>query len=106
MSDERGFIRVDCPACKNPDVWFRCNGCGKSDQFLLAGGEVSCACSARYTHGNCTCGATVPVDGLRFVPFEKGPMALADLEIHWGRVAVLGTTVVAVIALGVWWVLS
>lgn len=103
MSDERGFIRVDCAACNNPDVWFRCNACQKSDGFLLADGVASCACGATYQSGNCTCGAVVPGDRLRFVPFAQGPMALADLEIAWGRVAALAAGALGLIGLGAWW---
>ena len=90
MSDESlvnlGFVRVDCAACKNPDVWFKCDQCGKSDHFLIADGKATCTCGAVYRSGNCTCGEGVPFENLQFVPFEQGPMALADMEIAWGRV--------------------
>ncbi|MCB9673968.1 MAG: hypothetical protein H6737_02570 [Alphaproteobacteria bacterium] len=100
---EPGFVRVDCQVCKNPDVWFRCNACGRSDHFTVSGGIVRCDCGQTYDRGNCTCGETVPFDGLRFVPFDQGPMALADLEVAWGRVAALGVGLVGIVALGAWW---
>jgi hypothetical protein len=100
----RGFIRVDCLACKNPDVWFKCDQCGKSDHFAFDGTTVQCDCGASYSHGQCTCGETAPPDRLRFVDAAEGPLALADLEIAWGRVATLGVVLavlVAIIALAV-----
>ncbi|MEZ4318515.1 MAG: hypothetical protein R3F61_13465 [Myxococcota bacterium] len=100
---EPGFIRVDCPSCRNPDVWFRCDECGKSDHFTLTDGVVRCTCGAKYDRGNCTCGQVVPAENLRFVAFDAGPMALADLEVAWGRVAALGAVVVGLVVLGVYW---
>jgi hypothetical protein len=100
MSDspsERGFIRVDCATCDNPDVWFTCNQCGKSDHFTLHADHVSCDCSARYDRGTCTCGAVVPFERLRFVDADAGPLALADLEIAWDRVALLAIGLVVVL---------
>lgn len=96
---------MDCPTCRNPDVWFRCNQCQKSDHFLLADGVASCDCGARYAHGSCTCGASVGPEGLVFVPFDQGPMALADLEIAWGRVAALVAVGASMVLGGLWWVL-
>lgn len=86
---DRGFIRVDCQTCGNPDVWFSCNTCKKSDHFALHPEHVDCSCGATYTHGTCTCGASVPLEQLRFVAYDEGPLALADLEVAWGRVALL-----------------
>lgn len=97
-SIDRGFIRVDCPACGNPDVWFTCNSCGKSDHFALHADHVDCDCSARYDHGTCTCGETVPFDRLRFVAYDEGPLALADLEVAWGRVVAVAIVVLAALA--------
>ena len=101
-SPDRGFIRVDCPACRNPDVWFTCNACKKSDHFAMHADHVACDCGQRYDHGTCTCGATVPFDGLRFVAWDQGPMSLADLEVAWGRVAGLAVVAVLVLA-GITW---
>lgn len=103
---EPGFVRVDCPACKNPDVWFKCDACKKSDHFLLADGVAKCDCGATYEHGHCTCGTVVNAENLVFVPFDKGPMALADLEIAWGRVAALVGVVVGAIGLGAYWMMG
>ena len=101
---DRGFIRVDCNSCKNPDVWFRCDSCKRSDHFLFADGKASCDCGATYDRGNCTCGNTVPSEGLKFVEFEKGPMALAELEVAWGRLAALVIGVLIVMAFIGWMV--
>ena len=95
----RGFIRVDCQVCKNPDVWFKCNQCGKSDHFTFDGTTVVCSCGATYSHGQCTCGAHAPADSLRFVDAADGPLALADLEIAWGRVATLGVLLAVLIGI-------
>ena len=97
-SSEPGFIRVACTACNNPDVWFKCNGCGKSDRFAMREQQVVCTCGETYASGICTCGQTVPFAQLQRVDFDKGPMALADLEVAWGRVA--GIVVGLVLVLG------
>lgn len=86
--DEPGFIQARCPACDGDDVWLTCEGCGKSDHFRLAE-QVRCRCGATYDHAVCTCGEPVPLAHLHFVPFEDGPLALADLEVDWRRVGVL-----------------
>lgn len=95
--DDRGFVRVDCAACGRPDVWLRCDACGKSDHFLLEGGVAGCDCGASYAHATCLCGAAVPGDRLRFVAFRDGPMALADLEWDPKRVGLLVMVAVAVV---------
>ncbi len=100
---QTGFIRVDCQTCKNPDVWFKCNGCGKSDHFHVADGAVRCDCGETYDRGNCTCGADVAFENLAFVDAESGPLALADLEIAWGRVAALGLGLLAVVGGAIYW---
>lgn len=93
---EPGFIRVECTACNSPDVWFKCNECGKSDYFTAGETQVSCRCGATYDSGVCTCGATVPFEQLVAVPATEGPLALADLEVAWGRVGLLVLGLVAV----------
>ena len=101
MSDptpDRGFVRVACPACGNGNVWFTCNQCKKSDHFAMHADHVDCDCGATYSHGTCTCGADVGLSDLVFVAYDEGPLALADLEIAWGRVAVLALVVLAVLA--------
>lgn len=101
--DQRGFVKVTCPACKAPDVWLRCQGCQKADHFLLEEAGPSCSCGANYTFGTCTCGATVPRDGLAFLAFDDGPRALADMEIAWGRVIAVLCTAGGAVGLLVWW---
>ena len=100
-SNDRGFVRVGCTQCNDDNVWFTCNTCNKSDHFLFSGGVASCECGATYDHGTCTCGATVQASDLSFVPFEKGPMALADLEYAWGRMALIAAVLLGLFAAGV-----
>ncbi|MBN2800046.1 MAG: hypothetical protein JXX28_12955 [Deltaproteobacteria bacterium] len=88
-SDEPGFVRVACPTCGSGDVWLRCDQCGVSDNFSLTGEGVRCGCGAAYQHAVCTCGAQVGVDHLLAVPYDKGPLALAQTEVAWGRVVTL-----------------
>ncbi len=103
LTDLHGFVRADCAACNNPDVWLTCNSCKKSDRFLLEGAGVTCACGTRYDHAVCTCQKTVPGDRLRWVPFEKGPAALAEWEIDKRRLAGIALLVVSLVGLGAWW---
>lgn len=93
-----GFVRVP----GDPPLWLKCESCGKSDHFWLDGG-VRCRCGARYAHAVRPDGAQVPAAQLAFVPFEKGPPALRDLELDPRRVAVLIAFVVTLVAaLGFW----
>lgn len=103
---ETGFIRVACQKCKNDDVWFKCNGCGKSDHFHVSDEAVHCDCGESYDRGNCTCGNEVPFADLQFVDGDAGPLALADLEVAWGRVAALVGVVVVLVGGVAWWGLS
>jgi hypothetical protein len=107
MSDidaKYGFIRADCPKCKNPDVWLTCNACKKSDRFVLGPDAALCHCGATYAFATCTCGAEVPRANLVWVPFEKGPMALGEWEIDKKRVAGLVIALAGLIALAAaWW---
>ena len=104
--EQRGFVRVACEVCADPQVWLRCDGCQKSDHFLLEQGQAACSCGARYAHARCLCGQEVPGEGLRFVPFKQGPMALADLEWSRPRLAVLGLIVAGLLAGGAWLLLG
>jgi hypothetical protein len=101
-----GFIHVHCATCSDPNVWFTCNSCGKSDHFELNDGVVVCDCSAVYDRGTCTCGAEVPASGLSFVENDKGPLALADVEVAWGRVIALVLVLGGIIAGGLFWWLT
>lgn len=113
MSDERGFVKVDCARCANPDVWLRCESCKKADHFVIrdaTGAEakvsprvVACDCNATYAFATCTCGEKVPMDKLRFIRWDRGPKNLADLEIAWDRIAVIVFLVLAVVGGAVWW---
>ena len=96
-SEEPGFIRVDCPSCGNDEQWLKCDECGESDHFSLAPDGFSCACGASYGHARCSCGESVPPRHLSAVPYDKGPLSLASLEVAWGRVALLGIALIAVV---------
>lgn len=93
--DACGFVRV------GDNLWMKCDTCGKSDHFWLDG-VVRCRCGARYDHARRPDGATVPVAELVFVPFEKGPVSLRDMEWDPRRI---GLIVVVLVALGaaLWW---
>lgn len=99
VDDRHGFVRAECEACHKPDVWLTCNACKKSDWFRTDEGGVVCHCGATYAFATCTCGATVPRERLVWVPFDKGPMALADWELDKGRIAMIGAGAVAVLGL-------
>jgi hypothetical protein len=108
VNDDRGFVKVDCPRCANPDVWLKCESCKKADHFLIraeadgAPPVVDCDCSARFTFATCTCGEQVPMARLRFVRWDRGPKQLADLEIAWERIAAIVLGGVGVILVGLW----
>lgn len=85
---KHGFVRADCEACGKADVWLTCNACKKADRFALDEKEVVCFCGARFAFATCTCGKPVPRARLTWVPFQKGPVALADWEVDWGQVVV------------------
>ncbi|MDG1478498.1 MAG: hypothetical protein P8R54_02860 [Myxococcota bacterium] len=88
-----GFVRVPSP--DNTTLWMTCEKCGKSDHFWLTASQIRCRCGAEYSHAVRPDGTTVAVETLEAVPFDKGPMALADLEWDYRRLAV-----VVVVALG------
>jgi hypothetical protein len=48
----------------------------------------------------------VPAAALIAVPFEQGPVSLAEVEIAWGRIAAGAAVVVSLGALGLWWWLA
>ena len=105
--DQRGFVHVRCNDCGNPDVWLRCETCGKSDHFLLTDGVASCDCGADWPRATCLCGAQVPPAGtMAFVPFNEGPMALADLEVDWSRVGLLVAGAAVLVGAGGWFLLT
>ncbi|MCB9795478.1 MAG: hypothetical protein H6741_22460 [Alphaproteobacteria bacterium] len=104
--DARGFVKVACEACGRDDVWLRCNSCEKSDHFLLDEAGARCACGAEYGHATCLCGQEVPRERLRFVPFQEGPMNLADLELDPTRLALVVVLLLALVGGGLWWALG
>ena len=95
--DARGFIRVQ--ADQEPDLWLTCQTCQKSDHFWVDE-AIHCSCGAHYDHTITPSGQRVGMEGLAFVPFNQGPMQLADLELDPRRVALLGLAVVLIVALG------
>lgn len=102
-----GFIRV--PTDGSDELWLTCEACSKSDHFWISGSKVHCRCGAEYSHANRPDGSTVPVPDLEFVPWGKGPRALADTEIDPLKLAILA--ILGVIALGglgtaIWWYLT
>lgn len=114
MNDDRGFVKVDCKRCANPDVWLKCESCKKSDHFVIrdaVGPEtaasptlVDCDCKATYAFATCTCGEQVPMERLRFVRWDRGPKQLADLEVAWGRIAAMAAAAVTALGVALWFV--
>ena len=96
--DSCGFISV--PA--DSPLWMKCDGCDKSDHFWLTADTIRCRCGAVYGHALRPDGSQVPAAELRFVPFAKGPRHLADLEMDWWRVALIGLVLAALVAAGIW----
>ena len=94
--NDHGFIRVHCDKCTNDDVWLKCETCAKSTNFLLNDDGVACHCGASYTHAVCLCDERVSREGLTFVTFEDGPLALTDFSVSWPRVAGLIAIVVSI----------
>ena len=99
LIEDCGFIRV--PADKQA-LWMTCDECGKSDHFWVEEDTVRCRCGARYSHAVRPDESTVPVSELEPVPFQKGPMQLADLELDPIRLVILLGIVAAAIVGGLW----
>ena len=93
--DSRGFVRVTAP--NEADLWLTCQQCQRSDHFLVTD-VVRCSCGAQYDHTVTPAGTRVGMDNLTFVPFEQGPMSLADLELDPRRVAILLLVVLAIVS--------
>jgi hypothetical protein len=93
-----GFVRVPGAA----ELWMKCEGCAKSDHFWIDG-VVRCRCGKAYDHAVRPDGTRVPVAELVFVPFDKGPVALRDLELDPVRVGVFAVVVLALVGAGVWY---
>lgn len=106
--DDCGFIRVPTPAGQ-PPLWMTCEQCGKSDHFWIVEDRVRCRCGATYDHAVRPDGATFGLDALTFVPFNDGPVQLADLEWDPARLALLavfGVSVLAAVGVGIAWALG
>jgi len=100
--DECGFVRV--PA--DEPLWMTCEQCKKSDHFWLTDTEVRCRCGARYSHAVRPDGSSVPRSGLLPVPFDKGPVQLADLEWDPVRLGIIATVLLAFLGAIGWAVLG
>lgn len=101
LTDDHGFVQALCPVCERTDVWLTCNSCGASDRFEVTDGQVRCSCGQTYAFATCTCGAEVPAERLRWVPWRKGPASLADWEANWRRVALLAVVLLILVGGGV-----
>jgi hypothetical protein len=99
-----GFIHVRCDACNDPNVWLRCDGCGRSTRFVMDAEQVRCDCGQTYGFATCLCSVEVPIAKLEAVDHDKGPAALAEWELDWGRIAGLALAV-SVLAGAVAWAL-
>lgn len=89
--DDCGFVRVPGPDAD--PLWMTCEKCGKSDHFWLTESHIRCRCGASYTHAVRPDGAEVALAELVAVPFDKGPMALADLQWDHRRLAIVAGVV-------------
>lgn len=105
-TDEPGFVQVSCPDCSNDELWLQCDRCSRRCGFSPLDDGFQCECGARYRFARCGCGAEVPPEHLRPVPFEKGPVSLADLVIDWRKVAVLGAAAAGLLGSGLWLLLG
>lgn len=76
----------------------RCETCSRSDDFWLDP-FVHCACGARYDHALRPDGSRVDLGGLRFVPFDQGPMELASMEWDWTSVALVSVAAVGIVSI-------
>lgn len=103
MSDKAGmFVRVAC-TCGRPDVYLKCDQCGRQALFSVDEAGVACQCGATYSHAVCACGENVPAAQLVAVPFEEGPLVASELEIDPVRVGLMVASVVVLLGLGGWW---
>ena len=100
--EDCGFIRV--PGTDKSPLWMTCEKCSKSDHFWIEGEQIRCRCGASYSHALRPDGEKVGLEDLTLVPFNKGPMSLADLEWDVRRLAIFGVVAVAGLA-GLAWVL-
>lgn len=100
--DACGFVKV--PA--DTPLWMTCEKCGKSDHFWLTDDEIRCRCGARYRYAVRPDGSQVPRSELIAVPFNKGPMQLADLEWDPVRLGMIAAIVLGALGAIGWWLLA
>jgi hypothetical protein len=98
-----GFVRVP-PQGVNAETWLQCNACQKRERFWIQEERVHCACGAAYDHAAVE-GGQVAVSELVWVPFDKGPVQLSELEVDWRRIVAL-LLVLALAAGGIYALLS
>jgi hypothetical protein len=82
-----GFVRVP-PQGESAETWLQCNACQKRERFWIEADRVRCSCGAAYDHAAVD-GGQVSVSDLSWVPFDKGPVELAEMELDWRRIAAL-----------------
>ena len=98
--EDCGFVRVPSPE-KDP-LWMTCEKCSKSDHFWLTDTHIRCRCGAQYTHAVRPDGTNIAAAELEAVPFDKGPMALADLEWDPQRLGMVAIIALVVLASALW----
>ncbi len=101
--DRLGFVRVP-PQGDQPETWLQCNACEKRERFWIEQERVRCSCGAVYDHAAVD-QTRVPVSELTWVPFDKGPVQLSELEVDWRRIAAL-VLVLALAAGGIYALVS
>ena len=100
--DACGFVKVPF----DKPLWMTCETCQKSDHFWMTETEVRCRCGAVYTHAVTPDGQSVPREQLVAVPFNKGPIQLADLEWDPTRLALVGLVLLSIVAAIGWTLLG
>lgn len=101
-----GFVRVPSDPGSDSPLYLTCDGCGKSDNFWIDGDTIHCRCGATYTHASRPDGRQIPTAELTFVPWNEGPMNLADTEIDPLRLTlalVLTVALIGAVGVGLWW---
>ncbi len=88
--DACGFVRVHADEA----LWMTCDACGKSDHFWMDHEAVHCRCGAHYDHALRPDGSRADLEALVFTPWAEGPVALADVEVDWRRLAPIAVAVV------------
>jgi len=100
-ADDGVFVRVECPECEAPEVYLKCDQCGRQALFALSARGVTCRCGAQYSHASCSCGAQVAPTHLVAVPFDEGPLVASEMEVDPVRAAVAVLALLAIAAGGI-----